>query len=167
MKFDVAYVLHRITPARCAELFFDAEFAQAMKRAAGTKSLEELERREEGTRVHRRIRVVPERTVPAPFKRFLRGEVAFVEDSVFDRAALTVEWRSVASVWTDKFELWGTTTFSAAGDDVERRIVGEARVHVSGVGGVVERLLVKDLTETQGRIVELAQRWIDDGHRGP
>ena len=163
MRFDLAYRLRRVSPSRCAELFFDARFAQATKAAAGAKSLEEMDRREEGTRVHRRIRVVPDRAVPAPLRALLREEVAFIEDSVFDRESLTVEWRSTPSVWSDRWDLSGRTTFCAAGDDVERRIVGELRVRASGIGGMIERLLVGDMTETHGRIALLAQRWIDEG----
>lgn len=163
MRFDLAYRLRGITPSRCAELFFDARFAQATKAAAGAKSLEEMERREEGARVHRRIRVVPDRAVPAPLRALLRDEVAFIEDSVFDRDSLTIEWRSTASLWSDRFDLSGRTTFRAAGDDVERRIVGELRVRATGVGSMIERLLVGDMKETHGRITQLAQRWIDEG----
>lgn len=162
-RFDLVYRLRRVTPSRCAELFFDARFAQATMAAAGAKSLEELERREVGGRVHRRIRVVPDRAVPAPLAALLREDVAFTEDSVFDRDSLTVEWRSTASVWSDRFELSGRTTFRAAGDEVDRRIVGELRIRASGVGGMIERLLVGDMKETHGRIAVLAQRWIDDG----
>lgn len=163
MRFDLAYRLRRVTPPRCAELFFDARFAQATKAAAGVKLLEEMDRREEGARVHRRIRVVPDRTVPAPFRALLRDEVAVIEDSVFDRDSLTVEWRSMPSVWSDRLDFSGRTTFCAAGDEVERRIVGELRVRATGVGGMIERLLVADMKETHARIALLAQRWIDDG----
>ncbi len=162
-RFDLVYRIRRVTPSRCAELFFDARFAQATKTAAGAKSFEELDRREEGGRVHRRIRVVPDRAVPAPLAALLREEVAFIEDSVFDRETLTVDWRSTASVWSDRFDLSGRTTFRAAGDDVERRLVGELRIRASGVGGMIERLLVGDMKETHGRIAVLAQQWIDDG----
>lgn len=163
MKFDLAFRVRGITPSRCAELFFDARFAQATKAAAGARSLEEIERREEGARVHRRIRVVPDRTAPAPLRALLREEVAFIEDSVFDRDSLTVEWRSTVSVWTDRFDLSGRTTFRAVGDEVERRITGELRVRAMGVGAMVEHLLVGDMKETHGRITLLAQRWIDEG----
>jgi hypothetical protein len=166
IKFDLVYRLQRATPSRCAELFFDAGFMQATKAAAGAKSLEEMARREEGARVHRRIRVVPDRAVPPPLRALLRDEVAFFEDSVFDRDSLTVEWRSTASVWSDRFDLAGKTTYRSAGDDVERRIVGEIRVRAAGVGGVIERLLVGDMRETHGRITLLAQRWIDERRRG-
>jgi hypothetical protein len=130
---------------------------------AGVKSLEEMERLEDGTRMHRRIRIVPDRVVPAPLRALLRDDVAFIEDSVFDRESLTVEWRSTTSVWSDRFDLSGRTTFCAAGDEVERRIVGELRVRATGVGGMLERLLVGDMKETHGRITLLAQQWIDDG----
>jgi hypothetical protein len=163
MKFDLAYRLRRVTPSRCASLFFDARFTQATKAVAGAKSLEEVDRREEGARVHRRIRVVPDRAIPAPFRALLREEVAFIEDSVFDRDSLTVEWRSTPSVWSDRFDLSGTTTYCAAGDDVERRIMGELRVRAAGVGAVIERLVVGDMKETHGRVTLLAQRWIDEG----
>lgn len=163
MKFDLAYRLRRVTPSRCAELFFDARFVQATKTVAGARSLEETDRREEGPRVHRRIRVVPERVVPSPLRALLREEVAFIEDSVFDRESLTVEWRSTASVWSDRLDVRGTTTFRAAGAEVERRIVGEVRVRVSGIGGMIERLVVGDMKETHGRIALLAQQWIDEG----
>ncbi len=162
MKFDVVYRLRNVTPSRCAELFFDPEFGQAMKAVARTKSLEELERREEGPRVHRRIRVVPDRVVPLPLRALMREEIALIEDSVFDREALTVQWSSTATAWSDRLDLSGKTTFTAAGDDVERRIVGEVRVHLSGVGGLIERLFVSDMTETQGRIVQLAQQWLEE-----
>jgi hypothetical protein len=130
---------------------------------ASVKSLEEMERREEGARVHRRIRVIPDRAVPAPLGALLRDEVAFIEDSVFDRDALTVDWRCTASVWSDRLDLSGTTTFRAEGDGVERRIVGELHVRALGVGTMIERLLASDMKETHGRIALLAQRWIDEG----
>lgn len=163
MKFDVVYRLRKVTPSRCAELFFDPGFAQAMKAVARTRSFEELDRREEGPRVHRRIRVVPDRVVPLPLRALMREEIALVEDSVFDREALTVEWSSTATPWSDRLELSGKTTFAAAGHDVERRIAGEVRVHLSGLGGLIERLFVSDMTETQARIVRLAQQWIEEG----
>lgn len=163
MKFDLVYRLRRTTPSRCAELFFDARFTQATKAVAGAKSLEEMDRREEGARVHRRMRVVPDRAIPAPLRALLRDEVAFIEDSVFDRDSLTVDWRSTPSLWSDRFDLSGKTTYYATGDDVERRIVGEVRVRAAGVGGMLERLLVGDMKETHGRITLLAQRWIDEG----
>lgn len=163
MRFDLAYRLRRVTPSRCAELFFDARFGQATKAVAGAKSLEEMDRREEGTRVHRRIRVVPDRAVPAPLRALLREEVAFIEDSVFDRDSLTVEWRSTVSVWSDRFDFSGRTTFRVEGDEVERRLVGEVSVRASGLGGMIERLLVGDMKETHGRITLVAQRWIDEG----
>lgn len=162
MRFDLAYLLRRVTPSRCAELFFDARFAQATKAVARAKSFEEMERREEGARVHRRIRVVPDRTVPLPLQALLREEVAFIEESVFDRESLTVEWRSTASVWSDRFDLSGTTTFRPAQDGVERRIVGELRIRASGIGAMIERLLVADMKNTHERITLLAQRWIDE-----
>lgn len=52
-------------------------------------------------------------------------------------------------MWSDRFDLSGTTTFRAASEDVERPIVGEVRVRAPVVGGMIERLL--------------AQQWIDDG----
>jgi hypothetical protein len=165
MRFDLAYRLRKVSPSRCAELFFDARFMQATNAVAGVKSLEELECREERARVHRRIRVVPVRTVPAPLAALLREEVAFIEDSVFDREALTVEWRSTASVWSDRLDVSGRTTFRAQGDEVERRLVGELHVRAAGLGGMVERLIASDMKETHGRITLLAQRWIDDGWR--
>ena len=161
MKYDVAHVLLRVSPARCAEIFFDPAFAQAMKSAAGTKSLEVLERDDDGARVRRRMRIVPERGVPAPFRAMVRGEIAIVEESVFDRAALCVTWRSVPTVLTEKLELSGTTTFRAVESGVERRIAGEVRVRVAGVGAMIERMLVSDLTAAQGRIARFAQEWID------
>jgi hypothetical protein len=163
MRFDLAHHLRRVTPFRCAELFFDARFAQATNAVASVKSLEEMERREDGARLHRRIRVVPDRAVPAPLAALLREDVAFIEDSVFDRDALTVEWRCKSSVWSDRLDLSGTTTFRTEGDGVERRIVGELHVRAPGVGGMIERLLVSDMKATHGRIALLAQRWIDEG----
>ena len=46
---------------------------------------------------------------------------------------------------------------------MERRIVGELQVRASGVGGMIERILVADMKETHGRITLVAQQWIDDG----
>jgi hypothetical protein len=161
MRFDIAHVFKNITLADYENLFFDDSFNEAMKPVAGLKKRETLERREENGKLIKKTRVFPERDFPGPIKKLIDGELSYTEDSTFDRATHTLEFRSKVSVLSDKIKLGGTIHFREVAGGIERRIVGEAGVSVFGLGGMIEKAIVDNLKETYDKIAKFTQEWID------
>ena len=64
---------------------------------------------------------------------------------------------------TDKITSSGTFSFRADGNGVVRRVDGDVKVAIFGVGGLVERGIIADVEKSYAQAAEFTQRWIDNG----
>jgi hypothetical protein len=161
MKFDIDHTFTGISRAAYEQLFLDETFNEAMKSVAGLKERALLEKREEGGRLFRKIRVVPDRELPAIMKKLVSGDLVNVEESWFDPAKHTVEWTNHMSMLGDKLEMHGVVEFLETPNGARRRLTGELRVHIFGVGKLIEKAVVDNVIETYGKIAPFTQQWID------
>ncbi len=163
MTFDIVHVFRNISLASYEAMYYDETFNQEMMPVAGLKSRTMLERREENGVLHRKIRVVPLRDFPPPINKFVKEELSYIEHSSFDRASHRQLWRSEVNVLPGKLHLAGDLSFRAVDGGVERRVTGEMKVDVFGVGKIIEKMIIDDLKKTYDRVAAFSQRWIDEG----
>ena len=161
MKFTIDDSFSNIDRAGFEKLFLDEEFNRAMMSVSELKTRELLDRREEGGKLHRRIKVVPQRDLPGFMKKLIQGELTYIEESVFDPARHVLDWTSQVSVMSDKIKLFGKVEFLEAPNGARRRLTGEMNVSVFGVGGMIEKAVVANLEETYRKITVFTQSWID------
>lgn len=74
-------------------------------------------------------------------------KLTWVEETVYDLAALTSTSRLLPDHYPDRLTASARSTFVASGDGTVRRIHGELKVRMPLVGGRVERAIVDGLQE--------------------
>ena len=70
---------------------------------------------------------------------------------------------SIRSLAGKTVQVNGQVRFLEEPSAVRLRFEGEARIHVFGVGGMLERLLVREVTERYARAESVLQAFIDRG----
>lgn len=163
MNFSIEHTFRNIALLDYEQkVFLDETFNEAIKGVAGLRSRQLLERKDDQGKLYRRIRMQPEREFPAVMKKMLNGDLITTEESWFDSARHVVEWKSTLSVLSDKVKLVGKVEFAEVPGGVRRRLTGSIDVSVFGVGKIIEKAVVDDLTATYEKISKFTQAWIDD-----
>lgn len=162
MNFTIEHTFRNISRDDYEQKVFLSEvFNDAIKSVAGLRSRELLDKKDEGGRLFRRVRMQPEREFPAVIKKLLNGDLISTEESWFDAAKHTVEWQTKLSVLADKVKLTGRVEFVEVPGGVKRRLTGNIDVAVFGVGRIIEKTVVDDLVSTYEKIAKFTQTWID------
>jgi hypothetical protein len=163
MRFAVEIVARGTDYPRLWRIYHSEEFNRAV--ASGTK-LRERALRERVTlpdgRERRRVHVVPDLHVPASILRLLKGQVvAYDEITVFDplsrRGSLAIESRAGETV-----RVTGEIAFVEEPGCVRVCFRGEARVHLFGVGSLVERFLVGEVKARYAVAQRILQCFVDE-----
>ena len=63
----------------------------------------------------------------------------------------------------DKISSNGTFSFRQDGNAVVRRVDGDVKVNIFGIGGIVERGIIADVEKSYAQAAEFTQRWISNG----
>lgn len=117
----------------------------------GTEKLgppEVLDRSESGGRVTLRVRYAfVADLAPAVTAVVDPHKLTWVEESVHDLAARTVQVTLHPDHYADRLRCTGTTRYTPTDDGTLRRLSGDIKVKVLLVGGQVERALVSGLQE--------------------
>lgn len=162
MKFEIDNTFTGISRDAYEKLFLDETFNEAMKAVAGLKTRELLESRQDNGRLYRKIKVIPDRELPAIMKKLANGDLVNTEDSWFDPVKHQLEWKSAMSVMTDKIKVSGLIEFLEAPGGARRRLNGEIKVSIFGVGGMIEKAVVDNIVETYVKITAFTQKWINE-----
>ncbi len=163
MKFHLEHTFKNVDLAAYEAIYLDETFNRALMPIAELKSREELERREEGRRLFRKVKVVPQRNLPAVVKKLVNGDIVSVEESWFDRDKHRIEWQQHLSILPGKLRVAGSVEFVPVSGGVRRVLTGDVDVDVFGIGKIIEKTVVDNLKETYDKIALFTQKWIDEG----
>ncbi len=147
MRFDltqrIAFPVDEVVAAYASAELYDT--------IGGTEKLgppDVLDRRETGGLVTLRIRYAFVADLSPAVTAVVDPErLTWVEESVHDLAAHTVQVTLHPDHYADRLRCSGTTRATASGDGTLRRLTGDLKVKVLLVGGQVERALVSGLQE--------------------
>jgi hypothetical protein len=162
MKFSVEIVGRGATLEQIRKIYFSQAFDDEVAKAA---DLVERKQREHGTRPdgteRTRTRVVPRVALPAAIQKLLSGRIVSYDEVVeYDPAARCARF-SIRSLAGKTVQVNGEIRFIEELGNVRLRFDGEARVHVFGVGGMLERYIVGEVTARYGRAQHVLQSFID------
>jgi hypothetical protein len=140
---------------RLESLLHEPTLYERMQRVLpGIERIELLDSEERDRVVRRRVRYTPraEHKLPA----FARGVISpdmliWVEESTIYRDQHRIEYRVLPNLplrWRDRFSSSGTFSFAPVDGGVTRHIEGEVVVRAPLLGRIVERMLVKEVTES-------------------
>lgn len=160
MKFKSEHRFSGISLAQYEQLYFDEAFNIALCQAVGLQRTL-IAREESGGRLHRVVRVSPEREVPAPVAKILgSARLEYTETVDYTLGSGRGTWSTKSSVLTDKVDSRGTFSFVGQGDSVIRTVDGEIAVRLTLVGGVVEKFIVADVEKSYDKAAEFTRNWL-------
>jgi hypothetical protein len=152
-------------PRLVAEALLDTEFQDSLDGLGPLSERTVLSQEPHGGGVIRRTRCVLGTRLPGAARRFIGGEdPSWVEEAIWDPAALRWTWVVIPEVGGDLLRARGRIDLIADGAATLRRVAGSVRVGVPIFGGRVESAIVAGL---EGAYAEEASRlaaWL--GARG-
>lgn len=161
MKFRAEHTFKGISLADYEKLYFNEDFniklCQAVKLAR-----EVIEIESDDTKIHRVVKVGPDRVLPAPVAKILGTDrIDYTEHVDYTFGDFKADWKTISSVMTDKVDSKGTLTFRETGSGVTRIVEGDIKVKLFGVGKVVERVIVAETEKSYADAAAFTQTWID------
>jgi hypothetical protein len=164
MKFSVEIVGRGASLERIRTIYFSQEFDDAVAQAANLVERRQIEHEQEPSGVERtRTHVVPRIGLPGPVQKLLRGQViSYDEVLIYDPTQKAASF-SIRSLAGKTVQVNGQVRFLEEPSAVRLRFEGEARIHVFGLGGMLERLLVREVTERYAQAQSVLQAFIDRG----
>lgn len=163
MKFTVNIRARGIDYARFREIYFSEPFNREVVRAVGLQERTTTEHHiARDGKERMRVRVVPRLALPAVIGNLLAGHVvSYDEVTVFDpatrRAALAIETAA-----GDIVQVRGQAAVLEQPGSVVLQFAGEANVHFLGLGRMIERFLVGEVTRRYQLVEQALQRHIED-----
>jgi hypothetical protein len=123
---------------RCllSESFNEEYFVKGL----GFRAYEVVESRQEGDLHHRKIRTVPKVEPPRVIQKAIGGEIAYIEEGVFDGNTYTFSIKP--SVMSEKILINGSFTAEPVGENQMKRIATmDIRVRIFGIGKAIETFI--------------------------
>lgn len=166
MRFTAEHTFADVALDALVALYFDEAFNEALCRN-GRLQRTLLDARRDGEVLHRAVRIVPERALPAPAVKLLGAEhFGYVEHMAYDYVARRGTWRIEPMVLADKVRSAGSLTFAASPGGTRRTVTGEVTVKVFGLGGTIERFVVADVERSYAEAAAFTERWFQGASPG-
>jgi hypothetical protein len=163
MKFVVEIVTQGVDYPRFRRAYHSEEFNQQVAKEANVeRTLQEFVTLPDG-KERRRVLVVPRiAALPGAFQTLLNGSpVRYEEITVFNPATRTASF-AVESPAGDKLNVTGEARFLDADGGVRLRFEGHVEVRLFGLGTLVERFVVREVTARYALIERLLQKFVDE-----
>lgn len=164
MKFTVEMTTRGVDVARYEQVYFSDAFNREVMKAVNLKqrSVQEQRTQPDG-RQYTRIRIVPNLALPAVIARLLEGhEIAYDEITVFDPARRTATF-AIESLARDNVQVTGEARFIEEPNAVRFHFIGDARVKVFAIGGLIERFLISEVKRRYALVEAALQCFISEG----
>ena len=145
LKFALEHSFSGLDADAYVAIFFDEKFNVALGEAINLGREVVLYERS-ATRVRRHLRCEPIRVKESLAERvFGESRASFMEELDFDLGARRGRWRTIPSAHTDKVTIEGTIAVLPSAGGVTRRVEGNVKVSMFGVGGLVEKHIVAEI----------------------
>jgi hypothetical protein len=145
------------------DVFFDRRFLQRLyMEALGCESFEVVaESGDLGSGLTRRLRFTQKIDAPAPVRKLFGETTTMEEDGRFDPQAGVWRYRMIPSKMPDKVSISGTTSLEPDGEHRVTRVAElDFAVSIFGVGGLVEKYMAKQTTESMERQARFTRAYI-------
>jgi hypothetical protein len=146
VKFELLHTF-QTDLATFERALFDPRLLPLLERSLdAVRTIERLERSDDGRSVRLRTRYVPAAELPSFARGKLQPEMLeWVEEATYDRDQHRFDYRILPNIperWHDRFRSQGSYTLVERGGEVARTIDGEVAIKVALVGGMAERYVI-------------------------
>ena len=148
------------TPERFWEIYWDVGFQQKLAQVVRLKEHTVVSDEDSVTCRTASVFISPQREFPSVVRRVVKNATAaFVEDRRWVKAESCVYWNVRPQALEGRANCQGTLRVTATATGCERLIEGEVTVRLMGVGGLVERLVASNVTESLNASAGLIAAW--------
>jgi len=142
--------------------FLDEAFNEKLFREGlGFRDYQLVESRQEGERLHRRVRTTPEADAPKVVQKLLGGEFSYLEEGVFDGEKYA--FKVIPSVMPDRIKIRGEIRTESRGDRAMERVCSmEISIKIFGLGRVVEAFVDETTRANYEKGAQFIRRYISD-----
>jgi uncharacterized protein DUF2505 len=152
--------IFEIECAKYVALYFDEPFNEHVGQSLhmGRKLLR-LER--SNTRIVRHVCYEPAQDPEVPTQQaFGSSKAGFVEELDYDVASRRGTWRTIPSMWAERVRNEGTIEFADVPGGTRRSVRGEVKVKLFGFGGIVERMIVREIEKSYVATTRITREWL-------
>lgn len=164
MKFTVSLLTRRVDYPRFRQVYFSEQFNREVMTAVNLlerTTTEHVVARDGQERM--RVRIVPKIALPGLIQKLLENNpISYDEITVFDPAARRASF-AIETPAGEIVQVTGQARLLDEGDGVRLQFEGTARVKVFGLGGMIERFLVNEVTARYALVERALQRYVDEG----
>lgn len=162
MKFDLHMRTRNVGFDDFLAAYFSDDFNQLALGAAKLKQreLEHYEVLADGCEL-RRVRMVPEVALPGPVVRLLQGNVVeYHEVTRYDPRQRSARL-DIESPAGDVVRVGGQVQFRETSGDVLLSFSGDVRVAVFGLGKLIEKIIIHQVTSRYASVEQVLQGYVD------
>lgn len=148
------------------QVFFDDAYnAELYKRLRVGREVLEVKQEGEGEAlvIRRKIKLSPQREVPALVAKFVKGAITYTEQGTFTARTNTLEIVTIPGFMADQLTTRGTYKLQSLGPTKVRRTWdGEISCKIPLLGGKVEKHIVEEVTNSYRDTTEFTRKWLVD-----
>jgi hypothetical protein len=146
------------------EVFFDDAYnAGLYQRLRIGREVLELKREGEGDGlvIRRKIKLSPQREVPALVAKFVKGAITYTEQNVYTARASTIEVVTIPGFMADSLTTRGVYKVAALGPNKVRRTWdGDVICKIPLLGGKIEKGIVDEVTQSYRDTTDFTRKWL-------
>lgn len=149
-----------IDPTSFWEMFFSEAFEDELFRGLKMRSWKVLVRREEGSTLHRHVKLEPDIAIPSWATSVVK-ETGYTEIDLYSKAESKMDVRIEPAVMRDRFHLSGVFAVTPLGPGrCRREFSGEIRVSVPLLGGKIEKFMLDQIRDGYDQAARVTQAFI-------
>jgi len=149
-----------VEPAGFWEIFFSEAFEAELFRGLKMRSWKVTERRDEGARLHRTVKLEPDMAVPSWASSVVR-ETGYTEIDVFQKAESKMDVTIEPAVMRDRFHLSGVFAVTPLGPGrCRREFAGELKVSIPLLGGRIEKFMVDQIRDGYDQAAHITRDYL-------
>ena len=149
-----------VEPAGFWEMFFSEAFETELFRGLKMRSWKVTERRDEGSKLFRTVKLEPDMAVPSWAASIIK-ETGYTEIDLYSKAESKMDVRIEPAVMRDRFHLSGVFAVTPLGPGrCRREFSGEIRVSVPLLGGKIEKFMLDQIRDGYDQAARVTQAFI-------
>jgi hypothetical protein len=160
MQLHITHVFAGVTAKDYERLYFDEVFNLALGNALHLgRTLVHLDR--SAQRIVRHVCYAPHREAGHMIDHaYGTSRASFVEELDYDVNARRGRWRTIPNRFADRVNNAGTIEFTDVPGGVRRVVAGEVKVAAFGFGGIIERMIVREIEANYEKTTKFTREWL-------
>ena len=145
------------------KVLYNEELNTWLYKQINYKSRECLEQRETDQEIYRKVKLIPDREVPASIKKVMGGKhLEYIEETTYykDKQRMTIS--NTPNILNKKFFFKGELKLVPIGDNsIRREFEMEVKVKIFGLGTIIEKFLFEQIKKGYAKGADLTIQYLN------